>query len=218
MKEYYYEEKGEQKGQVSLEGLKGRVVSNTKIWREGLQDWVEAKNLPELKDLLISVPPLLNRNTPPLLIPKKSFWKIHKWKIISICSIIFISIIFWILKDMSNKATYESYRYNEMHKVRANWRDYILLSYAEPEIDYTFGGINDFPVYLYNSSIYQVEEVEVTVYYIKSNGEIFKTEKLNFYNLRGGEQLTLYAPSSNRGTKIDCTITYIRSRELELNE
>ncbi len=218
MKEYYYEEKGEQKGPVSLEGLKGRVVSNTKIWREGLQDWVEAKNLPELKDLLISVPPLLNRNTPPLLIPKKSFWKIHKWKIISICSIIFISIIFWILKDMSNKATYESYRYNEMHKVRANWRDYILLSYAEPEIDYTFGGINDFPVYLYNSSIYQVEEVEVTVYYIKSNGEIFKTEKLNFYNLRGGEQLTLYAPSSNRGTKIDCTITYIRSRELELNE
>lgn len=218
MKEYYYEEKGEQKGPVSLEGLKGRVVSNTKIWREGLQDWVEAKNLPELKDLLISVPPLLNRNTPPLLIPKKSFWKIHKWKIISICSIIFISIIFWTLKDMSNKATYESYRYNEMHKVRANWRDYILLSYAEPEIDYTFGGINDFPVYLYNSSIYQVEEVEVTVYYIKSNGEIFKTEKLNFYNLRGGEQLTLYAPSSNRGTKIDCTITYIRSRELELNE
>lgn len=218
MKEYYYEEKGEQKGPVSLEGLKGRVVSNTRIWREGLQDWVEAKNLPELKDLLISVPPLLNRNTPPLLIPKKSFWKIHKWKIISICSIIFISIIFWILKDMSNKATYESYRYNEMHKVRANWRDYILLSYAEPEIDYTFGGINDFPVYLYNSSIYQVEEVEVTVYYIKSNGEIFKTEKLNFYNLRGGEQLTLYAPSSNRGTKIDCTITYIRSRELELNE
>ena len=218
MKEYYYEEKGEQKGPVSLEGLKGRVVSNTRIWREGLQDWVEAKNLPELKDLLISVPPLLNRNTPPLLIPKKSFWKIHKWKIISICSIIFISIIFWILKDMSNKATYESYRYNEMHKVRANWRDYILLSYAEPEIDYTFGGINDFPVYLYNSSIYQVEEVEVTVYYIKSNGEIFKTEKLNFYNLRGGEQLTLYAPSSNRGTKIVCTITYIRSRELELNE
>ena len=218
MKEYYYEEKGEQKGPVSLEGLKGRVVSDTRIWREGLQDWVEAKNLPELKDLLISVPPLLNRNTPPLLIPKKSFWKIHKWKIISICSIIFISIIFWILKDMSNKATYESYRYNEMHKVRANWRDYILLSYAEPEIDYTFGGINDFPVYLYNSSIYQVEEVEVTVYYIKSNGEIFKTEKLNFYNLRGGEQLTLYAPSSNRGTKIDCTITYIRSRELELNE
>ena len=41
------------------------IVSNTRIWREGLQDWVEAKNLPELKDLLISVPPLLNRNTPP---------------------------------------------------------------------------------------------------------------------------------------------------------
>lgn len=73
MKEYYYEEKGEQKGPVSLEELKERVTSDTKIWREGLKDWVEAKNLPELEGHLSSVPPPLNINTPPLLIPKKSF-------------------------------------------------------------------------------------------------------------------------------------------------
>lgn len=82
-------------------------------------------------------------------------------------SLIFISISLWILKDMSDRIDYESYRNNEMHKVRANWKDYVLLSNAEPEIDYTFGGINSFPVYLYNRSIYRVDIVEVIVYYIK---------------------------------------------------
>ena len=217
MKEYYYEEKGEQKGPVSLEELKERVTSDTKIWREGLKDWVEAKNLPELEGHLSSVPPPLNRNTPPLLIPPNSFWGKHKWKIISV-SLIFISISLWILKNMSDRIDYESYRNNEMHKVRANWKDYILLSNAEPEIDYTFGGINSFPVYLYNRSIYRVDIVEVIVYYIKQNGDIYKTEKLSFHNLRGGEQLTLYAPSSERGTEVQCVISYIKSNQLELDE
>jgi len=99
---------------------------------------------------------------------------------------------------MSDRTYYESYRNNEMHKVRANWKDYILLSNAEPEIDYTFGGINSFPVYLYNRSIYRADIVEVTVYYIKRNGDLFKTEKLSFHNLEGGKQLALYAPSSGK--------------------
>lgn len=112
---------------------------------------------------------------------------------------------------MYDRIDYESYRNNEMHKVRANWKDYVLLSNAEPEIDYTFGGINSFPVYLYNRSIYRVDIVEVIVYYIK-------TEKLSFHNLGGGEQLTLYAPSSERGTEVQCVISYIKSNQLELDE
>lgn len=119
---------------------------------------------------------------------------------------------------MSDRTYYESYRNNEMHKVRANWKDYILLSNAEPEIDYTFGGINSFPVYLYNRSIYRADIVEVTVYYIKRNGDLFKTEKLSFHNLEGGKQLALYAPSSERGIEVQCVISYIKSNQLELDE
>ncbi len=57
MKEYYIAQNNEQRGPFSLEELK--VSPTTSIWREGLSDWVEAKNVKELEILFKSTPPAL---------------------------------------------------------------------------------------------------------------------------------------------------------------
>jgi len=60
MKKYYYSTGNEQKGPVSFEELRNIGISNdTKIWHNELENWTEAKRIPELSDLFKSIPPPL---------------------------------------------------------------------------------------------------------------------------------------------------------------
>jgi hypothetical protein len=65
-----------------------------------------------------------------------------------------------------------------------------------------FGGISSFPITLTNNSAI-VLSLAVTVDYIQNNEKIFKTESLLFNDLQPGESVTLKAPKSPRGVKID---------------
>lgn len=60
MSEYYILNGSEQQGPYTIDQLKGRVTPQTYVWREGLADWIQAINLPELSGLLVpegSLPP-----------------------------------------------------------------------------------------------------------------------------------------------------------------
>ena len=53
MSEYYILNGSEQQGPYTIDQLRGRVTAQTYVWREGLADWVQAINLPELSGLLV---------------------------------------------------------------------------------------------------------------------------------------------------------------------
>ena len=58
MAEYYYlDSANEQRGPVSKESLKDSVTPATLVWREGLNGWVAASAIDELKDLFRSATP-----------------------------------------------------------------------------------------------------------------------------------------------------------------
>ena len=60
MSEYYILNGSEQQGPYTIDQLRGRLTPQTYVWREGLADWIQAINLPELSGLLVpegSVPP-----------------------------------------------------------------------------------------------------------------------------------------------------------------
>ena len=57
-KEFYYLDSNEQKGPVGIDQLKiVGLKSDTLVWTEGLDDWKPAKEVEELKILLIKTPP-----------------------------------------------------------------------------------------------------------------------------------------------------------------
>lgn len=56
--EYYILVNGGKQGPFSLEELYTKKISpNTMVWKTGMTDWTMAKNMPELADLLASLPP-----------------------------------------------------------------------------------------------------------------------------------------------------------------
>jgi len=58
MTKYFYIENGEQKGPVNIEALKGvGITGETLVWYDGLDDWVAAREVEALTDILEPVPP-----------------------------------------------------------------------------------------------------------------------------------------------------------------
>jgi uncharacterized membrane protein YhaH (DUF805 family) len=64
MKKYFYSNGQDKEGPVTLEELKQKdVTPKTLIWCEGLEDWTEAKNVAELKEIFeLSPPPIDTEN------------------------------------------------------------------------------------------------------------------------------------------------------------
>lgn len=68
MKKYYLHNGTEQQGPFTLEELTTKSIDKyTLIWYEGLEDWIPAEKVDELKDLLNRTEPpvLTNKQTPP---------------------------------------------------------------------------------------------------------------------------------------------------------
>jgi hypothetical protein len=85
------------------------------------------------------------------------------------------------------------------------------------KVDYKtglLGGIKNVSVSLSNHSNYKMDLVIVDVDYLKANDNTIKTERLYFKNMLPDAALTLEAPSG-QGSKIDCRITLISSKELD---
>ena len=91
---------------------------------------------------------------------------------------------------------------NEKKGIRNNWFNYISVersSYTYREIV----GIYDLYITVTNNSDYMLDQVETQISYIKSNGEIYKTETVIFNQIPPHHTQKLGAPESNRGTSED---------------
>ena len=69
MRNYYAHLGDNQEGPFSLDELKLKKISKeTLVWYEGLEEWIAASKVEDLKDLFISIPPPFNKqsiNVPP---------------------------------------------------------------------------------------------------------------------------------------------------------
>ncbi len=85
------------------------------------------------------------------------------------------------------------------------------------KVDYKtglLGGIKNISVSLSNHSNYKMDLVIVDVDYLKANDNTIKTERLYFKSMLPDATLTIAAPAG-QGSKIDCRITLISSKELD---
>ncbi|GAB3897851.1 hypothetical protein GCM10028803_16510 [Larkinella knui] len=67
MKQYYYLEGNQQLGPFTLEELRSKPIQpDTKVWTQGLPDWVAASTVPEINEWLSGAPlPPVNPYQPP---------------------------------------------------------------------------------------------------------------------------------------------------------
>jgi hypothetical protein len=79
MKKYYYHDGTSQQGPFDIEELKSKSLSKeTLIWFEGLQEWLKAETIEELKELfIVKMPPPLNVSPPKLQVETKTEQKIE---------------------------------------------------------------------------------------------------------------------------------------------
>jgi hypothetical protein len=62
MKKYFTHDETNQKGPFTAEELKSQgITTRTMIWYDGLEEWTEAGNITELKDVAVPVPPKFPR-------------------------------------------------------------------------------------------------------------------------------------------------------------
>jgi hypothetical protein len=76
-----------------------------------------------------------------------------------------------------------------------------------------FGGISKLALTVKNSSEYDLNLVVVQLEYIKANKEVFKTENLYFRDVAANSTVTVDAPRSSRGNKINYKVTLINSKD-----
>lgn len=71
MKQYYYLVGNQQFGPFSLDELRSKPIqSDTKVWAQGLPDWVEAHTVPEINEWLSEAPkPPITSALPPIQTP-----------------------------------------------------------------------------------------------------------------------------------------------------
>ncbi len=80
------------------------------------------------------------------------------------------------------------------------------------------GGISDVNVPVVNNTNYMIDLVKVKVEYVKdaqlASGAVYKTEFIEFDNIKPHERQVIHAPDSDRGTTIRTSITTFRSNAL----
>jgi hypothetical protein len=76
-----------------------------------------------------------------------------------------------------------------------------------------FGGISKLELTVHNTSDYELDLVIVDLEYLKVNKELYKTETLYFKDVGANSSVTIAAPKSSRGNKINYKISLISSKD-----
>ena len=76
-----------------------------------------------------------------------------------------------------------------------------------------FGGISKLELTVHNSSDYPLDLVIVELEYLKVNKDVFKTETLYFKDVEANSSVTVGAPKSSRGNKINYKISLISAKD-----
>lgn len=91
---------------------------------------------------------------------------------------------------------------NQRKSIRNNWTKYITIERSQYMYS-ELGGISDLSLSVSNNTDYTLDNVTASVSYIKSNGDVYKTEFVNFSGIAPHYKQTRKAPNSDRGVRVD---------------
>jgi hypothetical protein len=94
-----------------------------------------------------------------------------------------------------------------------NWNRYIKVAAGDYKYS-TLGGIYNLEAVIRNNTDYPLDEVRVTVNYIKDSGAKYKSEFVTIYNVPKNGSASMPAPYSNRGTSVTFEINNIISKKM----
>lgn len=236
MTEYFIHDGTKEKGPFTLIELSSqRITADTPIWHKGLAGWTKAKDLEELYPLLASKlsPPPFNRDN------KWFRNRIIPVYLIAATILIAVSLIWYlsggkksgvnpappsdIHQDASGlagvkKQQIETARLNREIEAmnlnyRNNWNRYIWVNHNKYKRN-LLGGISNLQVWIENETEYVLDEVNISVHYIKSNGGTYKIEPLEIYNVPAHGKAFIPAPVSDRGTSVTVEINAISCKKM----
>lgn len=216
------------------------IKPDTLIWFEGITEWRKASDVEVLKDLFRKGPPPLpgavQESTEVVNVKKKSMLPYiiggvvlviliigylmyqnskHEAEIINVQTVLDQKT-----KEAEDQRLAQQQKESELKtandaleakqkKYRNGWNRYVTLT-GSKYLTSGLGGISDLDLTISNSTEYPLDNVEVEVDYIKTNGGIYKTEKMAFDIIPAGTNKTLRAPNSDRGTSVKIRIQKIK--------
>jgi hypothetical protein len=77
----------------------------------------------------------------------------------------------------------------------------------------SFGGIKNLKLTITNHSKYELDKVAVEVQYLKPMNEFLRSELVSVSSLSPGETKVIEVKKSNRGVKVNCKVSGVRSKE-----
>ena len=96
---------------------------------------------------------------------------------------------------------------------RNNWSRFITANAGDYKFS-SLGGIYDLEAVVQNQTDYPLDEVHISISYIKDNGKTYKTEYVTVYNVPANGKASMPAPDSDRGTSVSFEITDINSKKM----
>lgn len=208
MKQYYIVKNGASAGPYSIEQLRFQsLLPETKVWYEGLPDWVEAKTLPELNAFFQPV----IQYTPASQEKSGIDWKLIIWLVVIIGVLGFVGAFLYNNPININDFT------TEKQYLRKNWKRLVQVGVEHAEKMSDKGGFKSITITVINNMDQPIEEAKVQLVYRMADGTEGNTDTLVFNNVGANKKLLLSAPDSFKGIKIEPNIFAIRCDAIELN-
>lgn len=79
-----------------------------------------------------------------------------------------------------------------------------------------FGGISNLKIKVRNTSAYKIDDVELKISYIQTNGKIYKTETVYTDAIGPNDSIIVDGPDASRGADVSVKILAINSHQLAL--
>ncbi|MBW8687939.1 hypothetical protein [Chitinophaga rhizophila] len=96
---------------------------------------------------------------------------------------------------------------------RKNWKQFISVNTSDYRTG-LLGGIKDLKIVVRNQTEYPLDQVEVSVQYMKANGDIFKTERYSVHDVPAKGSRSVDASSSRKGQKVALKLESITSQPM----
>ena len=211
MKKYLINKGNENIGPFNKEELKAQKINKeTLVWTEEMADWKKAGEVDELKALLLTIPPPLKKTAKENKVINSKHLLIASGIVIVL--LLLSNIVMSNSNATQNKTTPDD---SQIRQIRNHITDLVQIRTNQYRID-GWGGITNLDIIVKNNTDYPLNNVTVTIDYIKENGGIFKTENLTFEDIPPHQDKSLSAPDSNRGKSVTIKTQNVRATALNL--
>ncbi|SHM12762.1 hypothetical protein [Chitinophaga sp. CF418] len=96
---------------------------------------------------------------------------------------------------------------------RRNWKQFIAVTTSDYRTGF-LGGIKDLQIIVRNQSEYPLDNVVVSVEYMRGNGDVFKTEEYTINDVPAKGTKSVQASSSRKGQKVELRLLSITSQPM----